>query len=388
MFLSDLSAVPYADPWNLPLSERIRMLASGRRRVAYFYETANNSTFRYRTYNMVQVLNDGENNDVSASYFFLEDLHRVDEIADLADMLVICRSRYCHRVSQLVTRFRVRGKRVLFDIDDLVFDPSYTHLIVNTLDQDLDNPALWDFWFAYISRMGEALRLCDGAITTNAYLAAKIEKFSGLPVAVVPNFINREQLAISDALFHEKVASGFARNDKMTIGYFSGSPSHNLDFAIIESAIEEVMAQDPRVELMTVGYIEVGPSLSRFGGRIRRQPFHDYVNLQRLVGSVEFNLMPLQANVFTHCKSELKYFEAAIAGTQSIASPSYTYAAAISDGKNGYIAQAHQWVSVMQRAIENMGTYPEMAQAAYEDARSKYAWFNQRECILKAVGLE
>ncbi len=387
MFLAELPAVPYGDPWNLPLHERIRMLARGQRRVAYFYEMANNSTFRYRTYNMVQVLNEGEFRDVSASYFFLEDLHRVDEIADLADVLVICRSRYCHQVSQLVTKFRVRDKRVLFDIDDFVFDASYTHLIVNTLDQDLDNPALWDFWFAYISRMGEALRLCDGAITTNTYLAAKIEAFSGLPVAVVPNFINKEQLEVSDALFQAKVASGFARNDKMTIAYFSGSPSHNLDFAIIESAIEEVMAEDARVELMTVGYIEAGPALGRFGGRVKRQPFHDYVNLQRLVGSVEFNLMPLQANVFTHCKSELKYFEAAIVGTQSIASPANTYAAAITNGRNGYIAQAHQWVSVMRRAMDNMASYPEMAQTAHAEVRSKYAWFNQRDCILQAVGL-
>lgn len=386
MFAANLPEAPYSDPWNIPLLERIKMLARGERRVAYFYETANNSTFRYRAYNMVQVLNEEKNNDVSASYFFLNDLHRIDEIADYADLLVICRTGYSYRINQLITRFRVMGKRVLFDIDDLVFNTSYAHLIMSTLDQNSEQAEAWDYWFAYLGRMGETLRMCDGALTTNDYLAARISVFSGLPVNVVPNFINKEQLELSESLFCRKEESGFASDDKICLGYFSGSPSHNLDYAVITSALEEVMENDPRVELMVVGYIEAGSQLSRFGHRIKRRPFHDYVNLQRLVGSVEFNLMPLQANDFTNCKSELKYFEAAIAGTLSIASPSHTYVAAIQDGKNGYIAQAHRWASVIQRAIENIDTYPDMAATAYADARSKYAWFNQRESILNALG--
>lgn len=387
MFIANLPAVPYSDPWNISLHERINMLVRGKRRVAYFYETANNSTFRYRAYNMVQALNDERNSDISASYFFLCDLHRIDEIADYADLLVICRTGYSHRINQLITRFRAQRKRVLFDTDDLVFNTSYAHLIMSTLGQDTDNAELWDYWFAYLGRMGETLRMCDGAITTNDYLAAKITEFSGLPVSVTPNFINKEQLELSETLFRSKEASGFASDDKICLGYFSGSPSHNLDYEIITTALEEVLDNDERVELMVVGYIEAGSALSKFSSRIKYQPFQDYVNLQRLVGSVEFNLMPLQSNVFTNCKSELKYFDAAIVGTLSIASPSYTYAAAIQDGENGYIAQAHQWASVIRYSLDNIANYQDMATTAYNDARLKYTWFNQRETILGALGL-
>lgn len=389
MFQFALPAVPYRDPWNLPLHERFKMLTRGKRRVAYFYEAANNSTFRYRAYNMVQALNDTDStNDISASYFFADDLHQLDEIVRQSDLLVICRSGYNHRINQLITRFRVQRKRVLFDIDDYVFNTACAHLIIQTLDVDAERPEVWDYWFAYLGRMGATLKMCDGAITTNSCLAARIAEFSGLPVTVVPNFINREQLLLSEALYNGKTASGFARDGKISLGYFSGSPSHNLDYALVKSALEEVLEHDPRVELTVVGYIEAGPELARFGSRIRHQPFHDYVNLQRLIGSVEFNLMPLQSNIFTNCKSELKYFEAAIAGTLSIASPSYTYAAAIRDGQNGYLAQAHQWTSAIQRALEQIDSYPAMAAAAYADAHTTYAWFNQRETILHALGLQ
>jgi Glycosyl transferases group 1 len=387
MFSANVAAVHYSDPWSVPLHERIRTLARGKYRIAYFYEQANNSTFRYRTYNMAQVLNDGNDTDISASYFFLSDLHLIDEIADLADVLVICRSRYCHRINHLITKFKVRGKRTLFDVDDLVFDPSYLHLIIETLGQDVDKSDVWDYWFAYASRMGETLRLCDGAITTNTYLAARLKESTGLPVSVVPNFINKEQLDISDALYWAKKASGFARNEKINLGYFSGSPSHALDYAIVLSALEEVLASDERVEVTVVGYIDAGSLSNRFGNRVKCEPFRDYVNLQRLIASVELNLMPLQSNIFTNCKSELKYFEAAIVGTQSIASPTHTYSGAIRDGENGYLAKAHQWASVIRRVISDIDNYAAVANEGYADARAKYAWFNQRNVILRALSL-
>ena len=46
--LPSIEAIPYQDPWHLPLAQRLRLLARGRRRIAYFYELADNSTFRYR----------------------------------------------------------------------------------------------------------------------------------------------------------------------------------------------------------------------------------------------------------------------------------------------------------------------------------------------------
>lgn len=385
--LDAVPAVAYSDPWQQSLPERLQRLARGRRRVAYFYELADNSTFRYRIYNMAQVLDADGGAEVSASYFFHADLDRLGEIADLADLLVICRARYDHRINRLVAAFRQRRKRVLFDIDDFVFDTEHVHLIVNTLDLDVENPQVWHDWFSYNSRLGATLRLCDGAITTNDRLAAQITRTSGLPAAVVPNFINREQLELSDRIYEAKQRLAPGADGLVHLGYFSGSPSHNRDFALVVPALEQALEDDPRLGVVTVGYIEPGPGLRRFGSRLVHYPFHDYVNLQRLIGSVEFNLMPLQNNAFTDCKSELKYFEAAVVGTHSIASPGYTYARAIRHGDNGYLAQAHQWLRVIGEAVRGLDDYAALAARAREDARPKYAWFNQRACILAALGL-
>ena len=210
--LQDILSFPYADPWLQPVSARLSMLYRCELRIAYFYEAPNNSSFRYRAYNMAQVLNESIESNVSASYFFLSDSARFDEIADAADILVICRSRYCHQVSGLITKFRARRKRVMFDIDDLVFDTDYAHMVVTTLGLDVTQSGLWDDWFAMISRMGQTLRLCDCAITTNEFLAQRLADYSGLPVSVVPNFMNKEQLDMAAKVFAAKERVCFSGN--------------------------------------------------------------------------------------------------------------------------------------------------------------------------------
>ena len=384
--LESVPAVDYRDPWLQPLAQRLRMLAAGRRRVAYFYERPDNSTFRYRVYNMAQVLND-QPGEVSASYFFLDDLAELEQIADVADMLVICRTRYDDRVAGLVTAFKSRGKKVLYDTDDLVFNVAYAHLLMSTLDVDPRDWREWDHWFAYTSRLGATLRLCDGAIGTNDFLAAQISEFAQIPAAVVPNFMNREQLELSDRLFAAKRTALPGESGLRHLGYFSGSPSHNRDFAMAAPALETLLEEDPGLGVVVVGYIEPGPSLARFGDRVKKYPFQDFVNLQRLIGSVEFNLMPLQYNVFTNCKSELKYFEAAVVGTPSIASPTATYQAAIEHGRNGWLAQAHQWLGVLRQALSAGEQYRQVVDAAQAHARQRYSWTVQRPAILKALDL-
>lgn len=390
MFLVTTPEQAYADPWLIPLPERLAQLGRGQRRVAYYYEEPNTSTFRYRCYNMAQLLNAGDGDspgEHSACWFHRADLASSgEEIAACADVLVVCRSGYESRLLRLMDAFRVRGKRVLFDVDDLVFDTRYAHLVMNTLDQDIDAAHWWDFWFGYLGRMRATLDLCDGAIATNDFLAARLTECTERPVAVVPNFFNREQREISDRIWDEKRASGFARNGEFTLGYFSGSPSHNHDYGMVEQAIAALMTRRPEVRLLTVGYIAPSPLLERFRDRLQHAPFQDWINLQRLVGSVELNLMPLAPSVFTDCKSPLKYFEAAIAGTLSIASPSHNYAAAIAHGVNGYLARGHEWEQQIEDLLDHVQRYPEMAAQARQDALARFDGSVHRDAVLAALG--
>lgn len=384
MFVVKEPSFHYRDPWVIPFEKRYHDLCAGSRHVAYFYEHPDNSTFRYREYNMIQVLQT-LGSDYGVSFFDDDDRDHLDRVVDVADVIVICRARYSARINHMITRARLQGKRVLFDVDDLVFDPKYTHMVMRTLDQNLEASENYDGWFAYFGRIGATLRLCDGAITTNDYLAKRIDEFAGIPVSVVPNFLDEEQLDISDRIFEEKVSSGFARNGNIDIGYFSGSPTHNHDFALVAKGLASIMREDMRVRLMIVGFLDTKGELGEFQDRISIYSLHDFINLQRLMSLVEINIVPLVNNTFTNCKSELKYFEAAAVGTLTIASPIHTYADAIHHGRTGYLARDAEWGGRIREMIDNLDRYPEMAAEAHAHALAGYAWYNQLPRIERAL---
>lgn len=381
-------------PGMPPLYERLATLSKGQRRIAYFAENVHSSTFRYRAANMAEVLNAAvAEGDVqtSAACFFSSDLHHTASIVHNADGLVISRARYDAGLAELVRQFKAQGKRVWFDMDDWVFDTRAIDLIIQTLGQEPDDEVL-DYWYGVVGRMAQALRLCDGVITTNAYLADKLRQFVDVPVSIAPNFINQEQLRVSMPLYQRKLAAGFPQGDRIKLGYFSGSASHNLDFALIVPALEAVMAADPRVELVLVGHVDMAAACGshssltqHFASRITQHGFTDYLTLQQLIAGVDFNLVPLQSNDFTHCKSELKYFDAAVVGTLSIASPTFAYAQAIRHGENGYLAADDQWEAVIRQAIAARSSYPVLAVAAYQDVQRRFVWSTQRTAVMQAL---
>lgn len=383
MFPHGPTPVRYSDPWAQSLASRLAALSRGAPRVAYFYERPDTSTFRYRCFNMIESLGLADPG-IGAAWFSAEDLEWADRIIDRADTIVICRARYTPAFGRLIATAKSRGRRVLFDVDDLIFDTRFAHMVMDTLDQNTTEIDL-DFWFGVMARIGETMRLCDGVILTNDYLARRAADFCKLPTWVVPNFLNRAQLDLSAQIVERKRASGWRRDGRIHLGYFSGTPSHNRDFAIIADTIAELLQRDRRLVLRIVGFLEPKGRLAGMTDRIERFPLQDFLNLQRLIGEVELNLVPLQDNTFTNCKSELKVFEAAITGTISIASPGFTLKQAIAEGETGYIAPAHRWEEVLLQAIERIEDYPRMAEAAVAAAEECYAPERQATAITAAV---
>lgn len=385
MFFVDTPPVhDYSDPWNQDFWARFESFRRPGHRVAYIYEKPDNSTFRYRAYNMVQTLNDACSG-VSAGYFFLGDGNRLETAVRLADTIVLCRVRYDATVGRIVTMARAKGKTVLYDVDDLVFDADRAHFILDTLAQDFAHPGLWDHWFAYLSRIGAALRLCDAAITTNAYLASHIADFTGKRVFVVPNYMNRQQLEFSQLLYEEKRQRSFQRNALLHIGYFSGTPTHKRDFEIAVPALVQMMASREQVRLLIVGYLALPAELQKFRHRIDIYPMHDFVNLQRVISLVEINIVPLVDNVFTRCKSELKYFEAAAVGTLTVASPTPNYANAIEHGVNGWLSDSIEWSTMLDEACTQVERGNGLWQAARDQAVGAYTGAAVLPLIQEAV---
>lgn len=375
----------FSEPWNIPFGKRFSQFLSGKIKIAYFYEQPNNSSFRYRTYNMTEALNKLTDGEISASYFFMSNISDARLIVEYADLLVVCRSRYSPQLEFFLQSFRSRGKKILFDIDDLVFDLDYVDVLIDSLDLDISSSQVLDDWFSYVGRMGKCLKMCDGAIATNGFLADRVQEFSNLPALVIPNFLNEAQQNYSNELLFAKKNGFYSSDGKNTIGYFSGSPSHNLDFKVVTPALLELFQRDSSINLFIAGYIEPDETLKKYSSRIHYHPFTDYVNLQKLIASVDVNIVPMQDNVFTNCKSNLKYFEASIVGVSSVATPVFTYRNSISNDVNGYLAQSHQWVDKIHQALIDSSPCSYVSEQARSHTLDNYSWDSKIENIVNVL---
>ncbi len=378
-----------AEPWQKSLAERQQLLVAGEYKIAYYYEVFNNSSFRYRAYNMAEAINTRPSRcGLSASYFCRADFTVFRWLARTANQLVVCRSGEEEYLLELISLFRDQGKTIIFDTDDLVIDPAYARHVAFALGQDLGSTGTLDYWHAYFSRMRATALRCDAICTTNDYLSRLSASSLGIPGLVIKNSLNRHQLQVSKSLYAEKRSHSFARSSRVTIGYFSGSPSHLRDFDLISDALSMLMTQREDVDLLICGYIELPDKLNSFRDRVRYEPFRDYVSLQNLIASCEFCLAPLEYNTFTNCKSELKYFESAAVGTLCIASPTFAFRTVIDHGLNGWISRSHEWLNVLTVAIEYLDErLPGMAQRACDAALCHFGPEATWHSIVKAYAL-
>jgi glycosyltransferase involved in cell wall biosynthesis len=382
-------ALPYDPHWEREsLESRLAAIDRDAPCIVWLYEKPDTSTFRYRVYNMVEAVASDPAQRATAAWF------AVDEIASLLprlsaiDTLVLARVRYDASVARLIAAAKAQGVRVLFDCDDLVFDTRYVHLLLDTLDQDTKPAAAWDWWFAYVGRIEATARLCDGAITTNRFLAEQLTETVTGPVCIVPNFLNRRQQEVSETLLAAKRARGFTGEGPVTIGYFSGTPSHNRDFAIVTPALARLLDRDPDVRVQIVGFMEAIGPLAAHADRVNRVPLHDWINLQRLIAEVEINIAPLQENVFTNCKSELKFFEAAIVGTWTLATPTMPFKRAIHSADMGRLTRTEDWDRALAEAVTLVrcpARYAPLAEATAAAVRDGYGWDRFADRILEAT---
>lgn len=339
------SKVENIAPWEVPLERRCAELKSsiinGDKPVVLLYEKADTSTFRYRVYNIAQATQKSEK--YRNSYFFKDEIttlyHYLDDIA----AIVIVRVRWSIEIDILVNKAKILGIPVLFDVDDLVFDTQLLPIVTNTLNVSFQNEQDYDFWFAYIGRIEQTARQADGFITTNDYLGRQLQNKFNKPYGIIPNFLNLEQLQVSKEYLQKKRIQKSDRS--FVIGYFSGTPSHINDFKTVYRELMELLKDFPDMHLKVVGFMEFPNEMNSFiqSGRVSFTPLVDFLELQRLIAEVDINIVPLVDNVFTNCKSELKFFEAAIVETPTFAHPTFTYKKCITDGSNGFLCKPGEW---------------------------------------------
>lgn len=206
-----------------------------------------------------------------------------------------------------------------------------------------------------------------------SFLAEEIEKL-GKKVFVSMNKLCNHDLEIADEILKNQKPK--TKNQELIkIGYFSGTLSHNKDFATITDALMQIMEKYPQVRLILAGPMDIENKLNTFKNRIEQLPYVAREKHFANVASVDINLSPLEiGNPFCESKSELKFFGVGILGVPTVASATQTFKEAISDGVDGFVAgSTAEWVEKLGKLITDPEFRMNMGKFARDKALAKYS---------------
>lgn len=282
---------------------------------------------------------------------------------DQYDKLIVYRCRHTDKMEQLVAKFRSAGKQVLYDIDDYIFEyDQIKHLefMKDSEYKDFDK---------YCDKIHKCMELMDGYITSTEHMKKAIEKsFSGRDVIVNRNIASAEMLIESMKVNHK-----LRDDERVVLGYFSGSKTHDGDFALISDVLLELMKKYENLYLKIGGCLQLDKCFDEFSNRIIKFDFVDWRKLPALIQTVDINLMPLENTFFHACKSENKWMEAALVRVPTIASYNDELALVIQDGNNGYLCRNNEeWVRKLDALICDKLSRESIALKAFE-----YCYYNK-----------
>ncbi|MDO4473050.1 MAG: glycosyltransferase [Eubacteriales bacterium] len=269
------------------------------------------------------------------------------------------------------------NKTVIFDIDDLVIDTKYTDLIPYLDTMSAEERAAYD---AGVNAMKKTLLMSDYAITTTERLA---EELSGYVKKV---FINRNTASEEMVLLSEQALKEKSVHDKVKIGYFSGSITHNDDVEMLLPVLNQIMEKYEDVELHLVGEITVPDELAAFENRIVFHPFMDWKKLPKLISEVDINLAPLTDTIFNEAKSENKWVEAALVKVPTIASNLGAFARMMEHEKTGLLClTAEEWLDAIERLITDTALRTKLAENAYRFCKKNCVTFYQSQNLRRIL---
>lgn len=294
------------------------------------------------------------------------------KLAAKFQVFVFHRVIWNEKIGRLVERIKAQKKEIIFDTDDLIYDPQYlAHMDYFQKMSPAEKAAYKNGIGAEIVN-DPYIKVCT---TTVSYLADKLKE-KNKRVIVVPNKFSESELELVDEIIEDKkIEDGFVR-----IIYASGTLSHNKDFATIKEALMNILEKYEKVKLVLMGLLDIPEELVKLKDRVEiipRVPRREtYANLYKM----DINLAPLEINnPFCESKSAIKFTEAGALKVPTVAVRNRTFSEAIVDGVDGFLADnADEWVDKLSRLIEDESLRREMGGRAREKVLRDYTNRNSR----------
>jgi glycosyltransferase involved in cell wall biosynthesis/GT2 family glycosyltransferase len=310
--------------------------------------------------------------------------------SDLAglQLVVLWRVSFSAHINGIINFTHEQGGLVVFDVDDLMFRPE---LAVADIIDGIRSQNFSEFETqALFQRVATTLRDSDFVTCPTEELAQEARQV-GKPAYVLPNGFDNASHAAARAARLDWVRHG---DEMLRIGYAGGSRTHQRDFAIALPAIARLLREMPDLRLTLfrdpssgegLVLIDEFAELAELQDRIEWRDMVSLADLPKEIARFSVNIAPLEPrNPFCEAKSELKFFEAALAGVPTVASPTGPFARAILQGQTGFLAETEdEWYEALRTLLKDDALRKIIARDAYHVCLAKFG----PEARARAFGL-
>ncbi|MFT9062981.1 MAG: glycosyltransferase [Acetobacter persici] len=288
-----------------------------------------------------------------------------------ANVVILWRVEFSGHVDILLQLARENGADVIFDTDDITFLPHMARFDI--IDGIRSIGATEQRIETVFTEMRRTLMRSDLCLAPTDTLAGLMRINKPLTYTV-PNTFDADALRRSRMAMRKKRWTG--SDGLLRIGYATGSRTHQRDFAGVAGILANLMRERP--DLRLVLFREPGnhqpvllmnefPELTSVAHQIEWRDMVPLPDLPAETARFDIAIAPLESDsLFCNAKSELKFFEAALAGVPSIVSPTAPFRQCVVEGVSGFLADTPQeWEAALVALLDNPDLRQRMADAAY-----------------------
>lgn len=263
---------------------------------------------RYRCYNIAECLA-----PISGYSAFVSNIAKLDKRSlQNFDVVIFHRPNDTRVTRKAIDYLDKRNVLRIADFDDLIFDPVYA----------ADSPMVRN-GFRSSESVSRQFADCHSAVSTFRHITVSTEP---LKQRMNVSFPQARCRVVRNGLSHHWLSS--VNSDRASqpsekafvIGYFSGSKSHDRDFASVAGGIRRYLDSDRTAKLLVVGHINTDKAdLPK--DRIVRTERVPYEQLPELLQRCNVTIGPLESTRFNDCKSGIKLLESLALGVPFVGSP-------------------------------------------------------------------
>jgi glycosyltransferase involved in cell wall biosynthesis len=254
-----------------------------------------------------------------------------------------------------------------WEVDDLIFDAAeyLQNRNLARLDGELRKNIL-----SGVPLYRAAMLACGRGIASTPRLAQAMRDAGLAEVHIVENALDAETLSLADRL---RTPARPAR-EAVVITYGSGTRTHDADFAVAAPGVLAALRARPNLRLRIVGDLTLPPDFAPLADRVERVQKTHFAAYFAWLANADISIAPLEDTIFNDAKSNIKFLEAAVLGVASVCSPRATFAAVITDGVNGLLAEGDAaWESALLALADDAGLRARLGEAARLSVLARYA---------------